>query len=224
MLHVLSWDGRRASSWAVSIGNVQVVKSGVHGLDTGNSDVDLKSELERRSEICLNLHGTLGFEVHPHCAVGFLRLCHLAYCDLLEVCGEGAALSIGKCQQLVKKTANEGAHANLLEQLGVVRRLEKDAGWVESDWTADGSVMVETSIHDVHIPYHTLKLMLPYVGSDLAVDLPGAQCHGQRISHIRLDLRWNGRVLAGRANPDIGRSLMLELASTDLCNLCSRYQ
>ena len=66
--------------------------------------------------------------------------------------------------------------------------------------------------------------MLPYVGSDLAVDLPGAQCHGQRISHIRLDLRWNGRVLAGRANPDVGRSLVLELASTDLCNLCSRYQ
>jgi hypothetical protein len=64
-------------------------------------------------------------------------------------------LSIGKYQQLVKKTANEGAHANLLEQHSVVRRLEKDAGWVESNWT-----------------YHTLKLMLPYVGCDLAVDLP----------------------------------------------------
>lgn len=143
MLHVLSWDGRRAGSWAVSVGNVKVVKRGVHGLNTGDSDVNLKGELERRSEVCLNLHGTLGFEVHPHCAVGFLRLCHLAYCGLLEVCGEGAALSIGKYQQLVKQTADKGAHADLLEELGVVRRLEKDAGRVESDWTVKGSVMVE---------------------------------------------------------------------------------
>jgi hypothetical protein len=49
VLHVLSWDRRRAGSWAVSIGNVKVVKSGVHGLNTGDSDVNLKSELERRS-------------------------------------------------------------------------------------------------------------------------------------------------------------------------------
>jgi hypothetical protein len=98
VLHVLSWDGCGSSSWTVSIDNVQVVKSGVHGLNTGNSNINLKSELERRSQICLNLHGTLGLEVHPHCAVGFLRLRHLAYCGLLEVCGEGAALSIGKYQ------------------------------------------------------------------------------------------------------------------------------
>lgn len=98
MLHILSGCGCRASSRSVSVDNVEVVKGSVKGFDTGDGDLDLESKFERRSEVCLDLHRTLSLEVHPHCAVGFLWLCHLANRGLLEIGGECAALGIGKCQ------------------------------------------------------------------------------------------------------------------------------
>lgn len=98
MLHVLSRCGSGTSSWSVTVGDVEVVKGSVECLDTRNGKLDLESELQRGSEVGLNLHGTLSLEVHPHGAVGFLWLGHLANSGFLEIGGECAALSTGECQ------------------------------------------------------------------------------------------------------------------------------
>jgi hypothetical protein len=98
MLHVLCGCGRRTSSWPASVDDIEVVQSSVEGFDTGDSDLGFKSKLERRSKVCFDLHGTLGFKVHPHCAVSLLWLRHLANCYFLEIGRECAALSCSKCK------------------------------------------------------------------------------------------------------------------------------
>lgn len=141
MLHVLGGHGCRTGSWPVAVGDIEVVKGGVHGLDTGNSKIDFEGKFQGRPKIRLNLHGTLGLKVHPHCAVGLLRLCHLSHCCFLVVGRECTAVGIGQCQKLIKHPVNEGANTDLLEEFGVVCRLEKDASGVESNWTVKASVM-----------------------------------------------------------------------------------
>ena len=83
-------------------------------------------------------------------------------------------------------------------------------------------MMCDHVIND--IPYHSLVLLLSYVGGDFAVDLSGAQRHGQSLSHVRLDLRRDVGVLVGRTNPDVGRAFVFKFASSELRNFCSRYQ
>jgi hypothetical protein len=112
-----------------------VVKSSVESLDTGHSDVDLLGELQGRAKICLDLHGTLGLEVHPHCAVGLLRLCHRADRLLLEISGESAFLGVGKHDELVEHASDHGTNSNLLKELCVVCCFEEHAGRVKSNRT-----------------------------------------------------------------------------------------
>jgi hypothetical protein len=94
---------------------------------------------------------------------------------------------------------------------------------MESDGPANVSTISEYSrIEDA--PNHALKLLLAYVGRDLAVNLPGAQGHGKRLCHVGLYLCRNGFVGVGRTNPDVRRSLVLKFARSELQNFGTRYQ
>lgn len=135
MLHVLCGCGCRTSSGSVSVDNVEMVKSSVEGFNARNSDLGLKGKLEWRSKISLDLHRPLCLEVHPHCAVSLLWLCHLTNRRLFEIGRECAALSRCECKQLVEHACDECSNANFLEQFSVVCCLEEDAGRMESNWT-----------------------------------------------------------------------------------------
>ena len=165
MLHVLCGCGRRTRSRSVSVDDVKVVKGSVEGFNAWNSDLGLKSKLERRSKIGFNLHRSLGLEVHPHCAVSLLWLCHLADCRFLEIGRECTALSRCKYKQLVEHTCPKCTNTDLLKKF----RKECWPGGKQLDWTLLACACEMEG--DGDIPYHTLKLLLPYVGCDFAVDL-----------------------------------------------------
>ncbi len=105
--------------------------------------------------------------------------------------------------------------------LGVV---EDDAGRVEGNGA--GHALAAVSILGLlgnggqkDTPDDALKLLLPDVGRDLAVDLAGAQRHGQGLGHVFLYGRRDVVVLAGRADPDLGGPAVLELAGAQLAKL-----
>lgn len=66
------------------------------------------------------------------------------------------------------------------------------------------------------IPYHALELLLLDVLGSLAVDLTGAKGHRERGGHIRLDALRNVGVEVGRADPQLGVSVVLEFGRADL--------
>lgn len=72
----------------------------------------------------------------------------------------------------------------------------------------------------LNIPNQPLVLLLADVRRHLAVDLAGAQCHGQSLGHILADGLGNALVQAvGGANPDLGRALMLKVTGAKLDDL-----
>lgn len=74
------------------------MEDGVQTFNAWNRDIASMSEFQRRSEICLNLHWTLGFKVEPHGAVILLWLDHLLKCRFAEVVRENTLLSFGKSE------------------------------------------------------------------------------------------------------------------------------
>jgi hypothetical protein len=74
---------------------------------------------------------------------------------------------LGKREHFIEHSSDKSPHTNLLHQFSVVGGFKHNAGRVKSDWT-----------------YHSLVLLLSYVGRDLAVNLSGAQCHGEGLGHV----------------------------------------
>lgn len=54
------------------------------------------------------------------------------------------------------------------------------------------------------LPNHSLVLLLPDVGRDLAVDLTRTKGHGDGLGHVFLDGLWDVGIPVGRADPEIG--------------------
>ena len=120
---------------AVPVGNVEVVESSVERLYPRHGNLCFLGQLQWGAEVCLNLHRTPGLVVEPHGAVSLLGLCHFLNGGFPDVGGECAVLGGGKSEQLVEHAVDEGAHANLVHQLGVFWGLENDTGGVEGNWT-----------------------------------------------------------------------------------------
>jgi len=64
----------------------------------------------------------------------------------------------------------------------------------------------------MHIPNHTLKLLLPNVARDSALDLASSQRHRQSFGHVVLYSCRYGCVLIRRTDPYVCGSEMLKLA------------
>lgn len=75
----------------------------------------------------------------------------------------------------------------------------------------------------VYLPNHALVLLLSDIGRYFGLDLTCTERHSKCFCHIVLDSNRNRFVLVCWANPDISSSQMLELACSQLCNLCARY-
>lgn len=71
----------------------------------------------------------------------------------------------------------------------------------------------------VDIPNHPFILLLTDVRGDLAIYLAGAERHGKRLGHVFLYRLGNVAVLAGRADPYLGRTLVLKFALAKLSQL-----
>lgn len=122
-----------------------MVERGVQCLDAWHSDARLFCKLQWGSEIRLNLHGPPRLVIHPHCTVVLLRSGHFLQGGFAEVGRKGARLCLGQCDHLVEHAGNESAHTDLFDQFGVVCRLKKDAGRMESDW----SILVSKAVSRV---------------------------------------------------------------------------
>jgi hypothetical protein len=113
-----------------------MMENGVQTLNAWHRDIGFLSKFQWRSEIRLNFHGALSFEVQPHGAVVFLRLCHLLKSCFPEVGGKCAFLCFGKREQLIQHASDQSADADLLDQFGMVWCFKQYTGRVEGNRTA----------------------------------------------------------------------------------------
>lgn len=88
---------------------------------------------------------------------------------------------------------------------------------MKSNWAGTG-VLATTRRIDliINLPNHSLILLLANVWRHFAVNLPRAQSHGERVGHIRLNLHRNLIVGVSGTDPNVSRTLVLELARPEL--------
>jgi hypothetical protein len=100
-------------SWLGLVHDVDVVKHGVHGLNSRHGHIGLSGELDGGSQESLNFHRAAGLEILVHSAEA-VGCGHLLNRLLLEVAREFAALRDGQLQEFVDNASHQLANTSFL--------------------------------------------------------------------------------------------------------------
>ena len=110
-----------------------MVHESVKRLDARHANAGLRSDLDGRPQIRLNLHRSPGGVVLVHYTAVVGGTEHGLNCPLFEIAGEVAVLCRCNTDQFVDDIGYHRTDANLLDQFGVDGRLEEDTGRMEGD-------------------------------------------------------------------------------------------
>lgn len=117
--------------------NVDVVKHGIHCLNSWYGHIELGRQFDWGSQESLDFHRASGLEVLVHGARCIGRS-HLLDRLLSGVARELAALGRSQVQELIDDARYQLAHADFLKELGWVRGVENHACGMKSDRSVHG--------------------------------------------------------------------------------------